>query len=281
MTLYFDKDYYARMRAERREHASKLASDLAEDFLKSVTDETEEGITLDYDALVEKLASSKLFETDSKQKLLISDLVAKVEEMQPEIPALNPGAYVVIGRTAKGKTTWLKELLSQFERDDTSFFISHDEPKLLTDAYGTSRGLDELLPSFTDVSKMRSVNVIALDGIRTIQYESTGNTLNGGVNSGFFRFLTDIGNAAVDAGVVLLMTYNPNTEKDETYKLVSMMVDGAVQGIINLDESTIKSRYHRRFENPLSQSFNLLFTQQGSTIEEGLDATLTQDTTEV
>lgn len=281
MTLYFDKDYYARMRAERREHASKLASDLAEDFLKSVTEETDEGITLDYNALVEKLASSKLFDTDNKQKLLISDLVAKVEEMQPEIPALNPGAYVVIGRTAKGKTTWLKDLLSQFDRDDTSFFISHDEPKLATDAYGTSRGLDELLPSFTDVSKLRSVNVIALDGIRTIQYESTGNTLNGGVNSGFFRFLTDIGNAAVDAGVVLLMTYNPNTEKDETYKLVSMMVDGAVQGIINLDESTIKSRYHRRSENPLNQSFNLLFAQQGSIVEDGLDTTSTQDTTEV
>lgn len=281
MTLYFDKDYYARMRAERREHSSKFASELAEAFLNSVTTTTEDGMTLDYDALVEKLASSNLFDTDNKQKLLISDLVAKVEEMKPDVPALNPGAYVVIGRTAKGKTTWLKELLGQFEREDTSFFISHDEPKLLTDAYGTSRGLDELLPSFTDVSKLTSVNVIALDGIRTIQYESTGNTLNGGVNSGFFRFLTDIGNAAVDAGVVLLMTYNPNTEKDETYKLVSMIVDGAVQGIINLDESTIKSRYHRRSENPLKQSFNLLFTQQGSVANDGLDITSTQDTTEV
>lgn len=282
MTITFSNKFFTDLRDAKREVQDQSMRERADAFLASVVTEDEDGESIDLDALRAKLINSKLFDDDNRQRIQIDELVAKIAALTPNVRALKPGVYVIIGQASKGKTRWLRNLLAQFPRDDEAVLLSHDEPKLQDDQFGTSRGLAELLACFDAIRHMEYLNVVALDGIRTIQYESSGNTLSGGVNSGFFRFLTDAGNAAVDAGVVCLFTYNPNTEKDETYKVVAAMVDGSVQGIIDLNTGTIRSRYHKRESFDLSRAFDILFTDAISKeIESAQETTSQFDETEL
>lgn len=282
MTITFNKEFFTELRNANRELRDQTMGERADAFLADVISDGEDGESIDLDALRAKLINSKLFADDNHQRIQIDELVGKIATLSPETRALKPGVYVVIGQASKGKTRWLRSVLSQFAADDQAILLSHDEPKLIDDQFGTSRGLAELLTCFDEIKGMPSVNVIALDGVRTIQYESSGNTLSGGVNSGFFRFLTDAGNAAVDAGVVCLFTYNPNTEKDETYKVVSAMVDGSVQGIIDLNTNTVRSRYHKRESFDIARAFDILFTDVISKeVEPVQETTLQFDETEL
>lgn len=289
MTIVFDHEFFNKLRREKTALRDQSWSERANDFLadliiqegsNSTDDET--NWKVNFVALRSKLIENNFFDDQRQQRLQIDELVGKISSLRPIQRAAKPGVYVVIGQANKGKSRWLRSILAEIQEDSRAVLLSHDEPKLYNDDIGMSCGLAELLACFDELKDMRDVNVIALDGIRTIQYESTGNTLSGGVNSGFFRFLTDAGNAAVDAGVVCLFTYNPNTEKDETYKVVSAMVDGSVQGIIDLNSGTIRSRYHRRESFDLSRAFDILFADsipQGDDM--ATDFTPTFDKTEL
>jgi len=219
----------------------------------------EEGDLVSISDVVTKLLASNILQQYDDRKVKIDDLVQHIENLSPSAPQLKPGVYVIIGKTRTGKTQWLRELISHESLINNAILLNHDEPKLKTDVIGTSRGLDELIECFEFIKDAPQLSVICLDGIRTIQYESTGTTLSGGVNSGFFRFLTDAGNAAVDAGVVCLFTYNPNTERDEAYQVVTAMTDGSIQGIIDLNERVIRSRYHKRESYSIDESMSILF----------------------
>lgn len=282
MTLTFKSEFFTGLRDARRELRDRAMGERADAFLSDVITGDKDGESIDLDALRAKLIDSKLFADDNHQRIQIDELIAKIAALDPDERAFKPGVYVVIGQASKGKTRWLRGILSELKKEDQAILLSHDEPKLIDDQFGTSRGLAELLTCFDEIKNIPTVNVIALDGVRTIQYESSGNTLSGGVNSGFFRFLTDAGNAAVDAGVVCLFTYNPNTEKDETYKVVSAMVDGSVQGIIDLNTGTIRSRYHKRESFDISRAFDILFTDVISKeVESAQDTTSQFDETEL
>lgn len=282
MTITFNADYFDQLRADKRAHSDRTMGERADAFLEGVLSEENGVETLDIEALRAKLVDSKLFADDNHQRIQIDELVAKIAALSPATRALKPGVYVVIGQASKGKSRWIRSILDLLPSEEQAVLLNHDEPKLLSDQFGTSRGLAELLECFDEIRLIPSINVVALDGIRTIQYESSGNTLSGGVNSGFFRFLTDAGNAAVDAGVVCLFTYNPNTEKDETYKVVSAMVDGSVQGVVDLNQSTIRSRYHKRESFGLDRAFDILFTDRvSSEAESAVDSTSTFDYTDI
>lgn len=282
MTITFNNEFFTELRNSKREMRDKTMGERADAFLADITSQDGDVEFIDLDALRAKLIDSKLFADDNHQRIQIDELVAKIADLRPTTRAIKPGVYVVIGQASKGKTRWLRSVLSELKDESQAILLSHDEPKLIDDQFGTSRGLAELLECFDEIKNMPSVNVVALDGVRTIQYESSGNTLSGGVNSGFFRFLTDAGNAAVDAGVVCLFTYNPNTEKDETYKVVSAMVDGSVQGIIDLNTSTVRSRYHKRESFDISRAADILFTDTISKeVESAQDTTSQIDETEL
>lgn len=284
MTDTISKEFFEALRADRLAVIASTRTDRIASFVQSamVTSEISGDSILDEDRLMSLLMSSNLFDEEVEQRLAIAEITTAISSLQPSQRALKPGVYMVVGRTGKGKTRWLREMLSTVPNGYEAILLNHDEPMLDSDEFGTSCGLRELIDSFDLIRQSPRLNVVALDGVRTIQYESTGNTLSGGVNSGFFRFLTDAGNAAVRSGVVCLFTYNPNTEKEETYQLVSAMVDGSVQGIINLDNQTISSRYHKRESFPISRSHEVLFQASpdfGSAMSS--DATTSFDTTEI
>lgn len=193
----------------------------------------------------------------------VFDLLDALSELNPLDFHPRAGLYVVIGRTARGKSRWLREFLNNPLASEKAVLLNHDEPSLVTDDFGMSRGMHELIQCVNLIAEDRTVSVIALDGVRTIQYESKGNTLTGGVNSDFFRFLTDAGNVAVQQGLILLFTYNPNTEKSETFEMVRAMVEGSIQGVIDLDNSVIKSRYARREAISIANAADVIFGSFG------------------
>lgn len=262
MPLTFPNDYFISLRRNQAELAnessySQAYSMLSDEFLDTFRkDQLHE--------LADFMVVNGLIDEERRQRVTIDELTAKISDLQPAVRRNKSGVYVVIGQAGTGKSTWVRSILDSASLSDNSILLSHDEPSLSSDLMGTSRGMDELLHCFDVIKSNDNINVIALDGIRTIQYEAVGNTLSGGVNSGFFRFLTDASNAAVESGVVCLFIYNPNTEKDETYNLVSAMVEGSVQGVINLNDKTIVSRYHGRVRHSLESAMSIIFDEHSS-----------------
>jgi len=260
---FFSPEFFNVLRDEKIEAGTKSSEETIYMLLKNLIEyenpSDPDSTLVDVDRVVELLSQSKLFKTEDEVRVKSAELVSKIQTMKPAVRQAKPGVYVVIGQKGRGKSSWLRALLSDPRLQSNAILLNHDEPKLVSDTVGTSSGLSELLECMDIIQDIPELNVVALDGVRTIQYESSGNALSGGVNSGFFRFLTDAGNAAVDAGVVCLFTYNPNTEKDEAYAVVAAMVDGSVQGIIDMNDSVIRSRYHKRESYPLDDSYAILF----------------------
>lgn len=190
---------------------------------------------------------------DAEEKLFTANMAVRPSLLRPS-PVVAPGVYVIMGRTAGGKTRMVEDLAAQLSPAgsvgcDRSLIIPLGEPMT---AEGPTPAMNvwwvqEALQRLVDETRTRSsVDDVPrnwfIDSLRLAQYTSTGAAIRGGINAAFFELLTELSIVATKQNIRLFVVINPNAEAAEKYAELKAAIAGSVTGIIDVTDHRVSAR---------------------------------------
>lgn len=162
-----------------------------------------------------------------------------------------PGVTMVVADTSAGKTqTALRWGAHAHSVNLHVGWVTLHEPARYSSAFNS---LDQLADTLLDEDKLP--HVLIIDSLRLAQFTLGGNTRAGGVASGLFEFLTELNNAAEEAGIMLIALFNPLVKDDNAGDLFDKELSSSVHQFVRLTafgKGTFSSRSQDRSVKPFS-----------------------------
>lgn len=190
---------------------------------------------------------------DAEESLFTANLAVRPSLLRPS-SVVAPGVYVIMGRTAGGKTRMVEDLASRLSPvgsvgRDRSLIIplgepmTADGPTPAMNVWWVQEALQRLVDETRTSSSVDDVpRNWFIDSLRLAQYTSTGAAIKGGINAAFFELLTELSIVATKQNIRLFAVINPNAEATEKYAELKAAIAGSVTGIIDVTDNRVSAR---------------------------------------
>lgn len=190
---------------------------------------------------------------DAEKELFAANRAVRPSLLRPS-SVVAPGVYVIMGRTAGGKTRMVENLASHLSPagsvgGDRSLIVplgepmTADGPTPAMNVWWVQEALQRLVDETRTSSSVDDVpRNWFIDSLRLAQYTSTGAAIKGGINAAFFELLTELSIVATKQNIRLFVVINPNAEAAEKYTELKAAIAGSVTGIIDVTDNRVSAR---------------------------------------
>lgn len=155
----------------------------------------------------------------------------------PETPAFAgipyaAGLTVLTGRTGLGKSqfalVWAEDAT---QKGRTTGWITLNEPAQFSEFLNTDEDVRESLFALDNLP-----DVVFIDSFRLLQFSVAGTTRAGGVSSGLFEMLTELNNACLAKGVMMVGLFNPLSADAEVADRYRSELESSINTLVNLKD---------------------------------------------
>lgn len=229
--LYILADSVERFEPVEQVWSFKIAAALVANAVTKEVDEDDE-----MSDVGEKTANVVTVKTPRPYRQALADKQLSVSSCP-----ITPGVVAIIADTEGGKSVAAVQMANMLTKQVKVMWITLQETYKISKGFATVDALAADLLAKPDLA-----DVIIIDSFRLYQFGVTGGTTRpGGVSSRFFDMLTELNNAAEEAGICVMVLFNPLAKDEAAAEILNRDVRSSVNTVISLTNQgagTITSR---------------------------------------